>query len=176
MIDHPKEFLIDTANTLPKPYKQLCLDVAEDEYFNQTPGGATHHHAWAGGLVEHTAEVVSYVNMLSQGLDDIARAEVITAAFWHDYAKVFEYKVVVKDGVGVVENLPYRNLIGHVVGSYIEFLKAANRNGLVNLASQERIGHIMLAHHGRLEWRSPVEPQTVGAHILHAADMLSARK
>jgi 3'-5' exoribonuclease len=38
-----------------------------------------------------------------------------------------------------------------------------------------RIEHAILAHHGRQEWGSPVEPVTAEAYILHYADMLSVR-
>jgi 3'-5' exoribonuclease len=37
------------------------------------------------------------------------------------------------------------------------------------------VGHCILAHHGRQEWGSPIEPQTVEAMIIHYADMLSAQ-
>jgi 3'-5' exoribonuclease len=39
---------------------------------------------------------------------------------------------------------------------------------------RDDIGHMILSHHGRLEWNSPVEPQTVEAQILHFADYLNA--
>lgn len=67
----------------------------------------------------------------------------------------------------------YRKLIGHVAGSFAEFMHAA-RNVQLDEAIIETVGHIMLSHHGRYEWRSPVEPITADARILHVADLMSA--
>jgi len=45
----------------------------------------------------------------------------------------------------------------------------------ISEAQLERIEHLLLSHHGRKEWGSPVEPLTAEAFILHAADMMSSR-
>ncbi|MFM9776294.1 hypothetical protein ACKI1Z_41915, partial [Streptomyces galilaeus] len=68
----------------------------------------------------------------------------------------------------------HRYRIRHLTKSYAMFYTEATK---LNLSNQtiDNIGHIMLAHHGRLEWESPILPQTPEAWIVHASDNLSAR-
>lgn len=151
------------------PFEKMADVVLSDPAFVTAPGGASHHHDYEGGLVQHTAEVVEHIlGMAGPGID---RPALLLAAIWHDYMKTREY-VIEEDGT--IRKTQYHARIGHVAGSYVEFTHYALRFGL-SQPQIETIGHIMLAHHGRTEWRSPVEPQTPEAWLLHAADMLSAR-
>ena len=54
------------------------------------------------------------------------------------------------------------------------FLFILGNHDWVNPDLMEEVSHVILAHHGRLEWGSPIEPQTPEALIVHQADMLSA--
>jgi 3'-5' exoribonuclease len=177
----------ETAKELSSPFYQLCLKVLDDPRFLTTYGSAGQHHAYEGGLIVHTAEVLE----TSFHLSNIYRAadrEVLTvAAIYHDYMKIKEYLPEVQ-GIGVYSNgvpvkfgkTPYRNLVRHVAGSHAEFIKnLAKFTETLPVDNGEfenkvlNIEHCLLSHHGRLEWGSPVEPQTVEANILHMADMLS---
>jgi 3'-5' exoribonuclease len=161
------DFLFEvTSKHLPSVDQALALVVLSDADFLVSPGSSRYHHAYRGGLVHHTAEVVE--NCMS--MIGASRA-LLLAAIWHDYMKKREYFL---EEDGSITKTPYCYLIGHVVGSAMAFREAA-----IPLAGDmcfvDSVTHIMLAHHGRNEWRSPVEPQTPEAWILHAADMLSAR-
>lgn len=157
---------------LPHQLAAICKEVLDDPRFVHSPGGATRHHAYIGGLAVHTLEVVRLAVAMAHGCvgqkDDLELVDIVTtAAILHDYGKIHEY--IVKED-GTIGSLPFKNLIGHLVWSAIWF---AENSTQVFEPYRERIMHAMLAHHGRLEWRSPVEPQTIEAHILHAADMTS---
>lgn len=139
--------------------------VLHDPRFQISPGGSEHHHNYPHGLVIHVNEVMQNVlSMSSNPLDDL-----ITVVIWHDYMKIKDYAL---DGDQVVK-LPYLKLINHVAGPAMEFHHAAL--GLLPSAQLENIEHLLLSHHGRKEWGSPVEPLTAEAFILHAADMMSSR-
>ena len=143
--------------------------VLEDVDFLNAPGGAEHHHNYRHGLIIHVAEVMANVwRMTGFNPSD----ELVTAVIWHDYMKIKDY------GWGglyheQIVKLPYRKLINHVAGSAMEFHRLAY--GKVSTETLERIEHLLLSHHGRKEWGSPVEPATAEALILHAADMMSAK-
>jgi 3'-5' exoribonuclease len=156
---------------LPTKLQVLCDHVLDNEAFTRSPGGATVHHAYEHGLLQHTAEVVEYTRVLSGDYKYVDAAALITAAIWHDFHKIYEYEI---EADGKIKKLEYRLTIGHVTGSVIEFVQQATKLDM-KPEQIDQIVHIMLAHHGRLEWRSPVEPRTKEAFILHAADMLSAR-
>lgn len=136
--------------------------ILEDERFRFGWGSGVEdkkHHVYVGGLLVHTAEVMQYCRAISNNED------LITAVIFHDCAKIFDY-----DEHG--QKTPYRNLIRHVAGSFGIFSEMLR--GEIPEARFNNIGHGILAHHGRKEWGSPVEPQTELALILHQADLWSA--
>jgi len=95
--------------------------------------------------------------------------ELITAVIWHDYMKVKDYCWL----DGKIVKTDYGKKIYHVAGSAMEFhFHAAS---CLSTEVLERIEHLLLSHHGRKEFGSPVEPQTAEAFILHTADMMSAQ-
>ena len=140
--------------------------VLHDPRFQLSPGGSEHHHNYPHGLVIHVNEVMQNVRSMTGGKPSDA---LTTAVIWHDYMKIKDYNL---DGEKVVK-LPYRKLINHVSGSAIVFHQAAC--GILPTEELEQIEHLLLSHHGRKEWGSPVEPATSDAFILHAADMMSSR-
>lgn len=149
-------------------FHAMCCEVLHDNRFAVCPGGSSHHHNYRGGLAQHVWEVT----MLVREMSNRENIELLTvAAIFHDYYKIYEYDFA-EDGT--IVNLPYRKLIGHIVGGFQFFTEQAHIYGLDAVTTQ-RIQHCLLSHHGRLEWRSPVEPQTKEAHILHSADMISAQ-
>ena len=135
--------------------------------FQNSPGGSDHHHNYRHGLVIHVNEVMQNVfSMTNNKPSD----ELITAVLWHDLMKTRDYGLEMDEKV---TKLPYRKLINHVAGSAMEFHRLAYLE--ISEAQLERIEHLLLSHHGRKEWGSPVEPLTAEAFILHAADMMSSR-
>lgn len=157
---------IANARVTNKGLLQLnYFTVLHDPRFQISPGGSEHHHNYPHGLVIHVNEVMQNVLSMSSNPSD----DLITAVIWHDYMKIKDYAL---DGDQVVK-LPYLKLINHVAGPAMEFHHAAL--GLLPSAQLENIEHLLLSHHGRKEWGSPVEPLTAEAFILHAADMMSSR-
>lgn len=129
--------------------------------------GSDHsHHAYPGGLVVHTAEVVEIaLNIASSRNLRVSKDVLATAAIFHDSMKVRDYNV---EGQSTI----YRKQVRHVAGSYAYWERLALDNNVFEDLT-ERVSHCILAHHGRQVWGSPIEPITVEAHILHYADMLS---
>ncbi len=159
--EEAKAYLMAQAELLGPELHMACKDVLIDEYFHAAWGSKDRHHAYKGGLVVHTAEVLEWA--LAMGGDPKV---LIPAAIFHDYMKIRDYSL--EDG----SYTPYRSLIRHVAGSFAEWMKSA-RDWDIEESLADAIGHCILSHHGRKEWGSPVEPQTKEALILHQADMLS---
>lgn len=158
---------------LPTAWSNICSHVLDHPQFVEAPGGTTRHHNYRGGLAEHTLEVAKVcIEMTETGRDTW---RILTAAVFHDFGKIYEYEfqddATVPSGEKIVA-LPFRDLIRHVAYSFSFFWSVS-----LSLREDDRmqIGHAILAHHGRKEWGSPVEPQTRIACIIHAADMESMR-
>lgn len=176
---HPCISLRQYSSDLPAHLRILVeKHVIDNGRFYYAPGGKTRHHGYEGGLAQHTLEVVRYCHRMTGGSQatgpmlEIQRP-LMVAAMFHDFAKIHSYQLWEEDTGTVIHKTEYESKIGHLVGSVLYFTEACRQEGISHHAFIENVQHMMLAHHGRHEWRSPVEPQTLGAHILHAADMQS---
>lgn len=143
--------------------------VINDMQEQGTPGGKTRHHNYPGGLLVHTNEVLQTSLAMAYGRGQYSRHVLIAACIVHDYYKVHEYTF---NADGSIDKTDYAKKIGHLAGSFGFWVTQANAMDIPR-AFVEDVAHCILAHHGRKEWGSPVEPQTFEAHCIHAADMLS---
>jgi 3'-5' exoribonuclease len=150
-----------------EPLRSLNLRVLNDPLFAECPGGTKFHHEYLHGLVVHVYEVMRNVIALTNYSPSGA---LVTAVIWHDYMKTREYDW---SNEGTVVKKAYGKRIRHLAGSAMEFHRYAA--DLLDPEELETIEHLLLSHHGRKEWGSPVEPETSEAFILHAADMMSMK-
>lgn len=194
-----KQRFINHIESIQDPaLRNCCAEILIIPAFFTHPAAIKFHHAYEGGLLAHTVEVCdialdSYCSMKKHESRDLSlhlqwieippSDILLAAALWHDFAKIHEYAAedVPCEWVGgeVVtvnrqwHSTSYRDTIGHISGSSAEFILAADKHG-VDRRVMGAVTHAILAHHGRREWGSPVEPQTLEAMILHHADMLSS--
>ena len=143
------------AETLYKPYSQY-------------PAATTVHHAFKGGLLNHTYQMLHMLEGLYPCLPYPIKIEhCILAILFHDYGKVYEYD---KDG----NPQPPMYLLGHIYISANRLQKTLEERG-IDKEEIRRIVHIVLSHHGELEYGSPVLPCTKEAVIVNLLDNLSAK-
>lgn len=135
------------------------------------------HHDYAGGLLIHTAEVVELCESFSGSVLSESQTDVLlVAAILHDHAKIYDYVSRVDDkGKTIWERTKHGKEIYHVVDGYQRWITWASGQSAIPTSFVNDVGHAMLAHHGRKEWGSPVEPQTPVADILHFADTMSVK-
>jgi 3'-5' exoribonuclease len=171
-------FLRNAALGLDYPLRPFCLSVINNDDFQASPASAKHHHVFTGGLMAHTGEVLEYALAACEPFGArVNRDVLITACIFHDFAKIYDYELSPRTcGIQPIwVETPYRHLIRHVSGSHAMFVALATGPGSLDIGLQRQIEHCILAHHGCLEWGSPVGPQTLEAMLLHHADMLSAK-
>jgi 3'-5' exoribonuclease len=139
--------------------------------FRLAPAAKQNHHAYLGGLLEHTLSVVRVCDLLAGHYGAaIDRDLLITGALLHDLGKVRE--------IGARAGFPYTDegkLLGHIlIGLQMVSDAAAT---LPSLHSSRRLllQHLIASHQGRYEWQSPREPRTIEALVLHYADDLDAK-
>jgi 3'-5' exoribonuclease len=152
-----------------QPLQSLLHDtvILLDDFW-RCPGASVMHHAYVGGLAQHTLGVTSLVDegcRMFHGLDrDIA----ITGAMLHDIGKVWEYELA----PGFPRTLEGQ-LEGHIaLGLSVlmpEMVQRLDEKTLLHLR------HILLSHHGKLEWGSPVEPRTAEALLVFQSDYFDSR-
>jgi len=177
--DEMFEELLEIARTVENPHLLKLLgaffkDEAFVEQFKQSPASKRIHQPYVGGLLEHTLSVVNIVRFLVEhyaGLGGgLNRDLLLAGAILHDIGKVAELESGVAHGYttpGV--------LIGHIVLGYqMVEERIAQIDGFPQ-ALRDELGHMMLSHQGRLEWKSPVVPMFTEAMLLHYADDLDAK-
>ena len=134
------------------------------------------HHYGKHGLLIHTYEVVRLCmdSAATLGLQkEIDLKWMFLAALYHDIGKLDDYRPI-NDEMTEWESTDHKKKIYHIVKSYEVWNRMAEKHRISRKDADE-VSHAILAHHGRLEWKSPVEPQTKMAWILHLCDNMSAR-
>jgi 3'-5' exoribonuclease len=133
------------------------------------PAGQTVHHAYRGGLLEHILQVARVGGQLAEAYD--ADADLVLAgAVLHDIGKLREI-----DYEHTAAYSREGNLVGHI-GLGLLMVREAGRD--VSGLSADRLGeieHLVASHHGARELGALVEPRTIEAFILAAADDLDAK-
>lgn len=141
------------------------------ERFSQCPGAQSHHHAYLGGLIEHSINVATVCTCLAPLYPEVDGDLLVTAALMHDIGKVDELRWGTS-----IEYTDEGRLVGHVVLGERRLHRCASR-ARPSLAGARllRLSHTLLSHHGELEWGSPKRPSTIEALLLHHADNLDAK-
>ncbi len=155
-----------------KLIKKLIDRIFKDDFltkFKLAPAATNFHHAYRGGLLEHTLSVATICDKFSTIYKNINRDLLISGAILHDIGKVVEYnnKTFKRTDEG--------RLIGHIaIGITIVDKKAGKLKDFPeNILNA--IKHLILSHHGELEWGSPVQPATAEALLLHYADNIDSK-
>ena len=142
----------------------------------RVPAALKRHHAYLGGLLEHTAGVTALCKAAADYYPMVNRDLLLTGAILHDIGKIKTYQL--ERGI---EGTDEGKLIGHLIlgvemveAAITEILKHESDLGRTRLLRNSLI-HLLVSHHGIMEWGSPVEPLTLEACMLHHADNMDAQ-
>jgi 3'-5' exoribonuclease len=138
--------------------------------FMKFPAALKRHHAYIGGLLEHTAGVTAICNAAAGYYPMVNRDLLLTGALLHDIGKVKTYKIE-KTFEGTNEG----KLIGHLILGVAMVQQSIDTIGADTGNVRNSLLHLLVSHHGIMEWGSPVEPLTLEACILHHADNMDAQ-
>lgn len=155
----------------------LDLFFADDDFrvrFERTPASTVGHHAKLGGLLQHVFEVTNIAKQTARTLGKKVNCDlVIAGALLHDIGKVETYEI----GPGGFATSPCGLLVGHVVMGCLMLERRMAAVGVPVCTPGQLLDlqHMILSHHGSLEFGSPVQPMTTEAEIVHWADEASAK-
>jgi 3'-5' exoribonuclease len=165
----------------------LCaMFLAElGDRFRRTAAARNNHHARRGGLVEHVAQMMRAAEAICGAYPILNRDLMIAGILLHDSGKLWENSLPADGFV-----MPYDErgeLMGHIsIGMELtnrlwrqlagrpeheEWKKMTPRIDDIRL----HLTHLILAHHGELQYGSPVLPKTPEAFALHYIDNLDAK-
>lgn len=145
------------------------------EEFAAHPAAKTHHHAFIGGLMMHTGNMLKLAKAAAEVYGDfIDRDLLLSGVFLHDIAKIRE--MLVGDSGLVSEYSLEGSLVGHLVMGSELIDAAANEIGVPRDTPEVlMLKNMILSHHGKPEYGAAAVPMTAEAEILSQLDMLDAR-
>jgi 3'-5' exoribonuclease len=140
------------------------------EAFTTAPAAKVYHHAYLGGLMEHTVAVADMCDFVGQQYGRVDRDLLLTAALLHDAGKTQELSFET-----AIDFTDAGRFLGHVTQGVMLVSEKAKALPSFPEAKLQQLLHCIVSHHGELEWGSPKRPKTIEALILHHVDNLDAK-
>ncbi len=154
-----------------------CFLIDEEfmERFCKTPAGVKLHHAYPGGLLEHTTQMMEAAVTIARLYPELNRDRLLFGAFLHDVGKTAELSVE-----GEMVYTDEGQMLGHAILG-VEILNARIQEA-EKLTGAEfpaetamLLKHFLISHHGLYENQSPKLPMTLEAMALHFLDSLDSK-
>jgi 3'-5' exoribonuclease len=138
--------------------------------FRRAPAAKSIHHAFLGGLIEHVLSLCGLAKLIAPHYKNIDADLLLTGVVLHDIGKIYE--------LNYERGFSYSNdgqLLGHITIA-IRMISDKFRQ-LPGFPPQLRVlvEHMILSHHGRLEFGSPKLPHFPEALLLHFLDDLDSK-
>ncbi len=137
--------------------------------FRQAPAGKRMHHDYIGGLLEHTVSVAGICDYLASHYEGVDRDMIVAGALLHDIGKLEELSYE-----GTFDYTDEGRLLGHLYMGAERVSRECAEAG-VSPGKTMLLKHIVLSHHGELEYGSPKRPKTIEAILLHFAENMDSK-
>lgn len=141
------------------------------EQFKKAPAAKNMHHAYIGGLLEHTLAVARLAESTSQLYPTIDRSLLIAGAMLHDIGKTEEFSL----SCHPFDYTDSGRLMGHLVLGVEMIQKRIDTILHFPDDLTLRLKHLILSHHGRHEFGSPAVPMMLEAFVLNFLDDLDSK-
>jgi len=158
-------------NSFIKKLMHLFWDDREyfDEYL-KAAAGKLWHHSYIAGLAEHSINVTEICLDMAVRYDFLNRDLLIFGGLFHDMGKVQQYKIT-----SFIDYSDEGRLIGHInLADQIVTEKAKQIESFPSKLLM-KLRHLILSHHGQIEYASPVVPQIPEAFVLYYADEIDSK-
>ena len=174
-IEEMKARLRELVSSVQDPSMRKLLDdfFGDEQFmnaFSDAPASITLHSAAVGGLIHHTINVAEICNRIAELHPELDRDLVLTGALLHDIGKIQSFKVTSN-----ISQTEEGNLVGHIILGDQELMARIARVKDFPELTASKLRHILLSHHGKKEWGSPVEPMFPEALAVHEADDIDAK-
>ena len=172
MEEYKQKFLKLVAQISRPPLRELLGEIFSGsrwERFIRNPAAKRFHHAYIGGLLEHSVDVAEMALAVAATVPGVDRDMVIAGALLHDIGKTEEISADI--GFSYTEA---GHLVGHITAGALIIDAAALQVQFLSEAERKSLLHIVLSHHGSRDKGSPIGCATREAVIVHYADELNA--
>lgn len=186
----PKEYVPASAFDISEMYTEFCgfIDEMDDKWlkqlamaffiedkafaeaFKKHSAAKTVHHAFYGGILEHTLGMLRLAKFMADNYPVLNRSMLYAGTMFHDIGKLKELSEF-----PIIDYTDEGNLVGHIIIG-VEWLTEKIRvipafpEALAN-----QLKHLIIAHHGELAYGSPKKPELIEAVALHYIDNIDAK-
>lgn len=163
------KFILKIQDPIVKELVEASLDEVGESFY-QYPAATRNHHDFVGGLATHVYGMLQVADSLCEIYPFYNRDLMIGGVLLHDLGKIEEYTAPL-----LSEYSAQGKLLGHISIAHSTFVSVAKNLGLENTEQALMLRHMILSHHGQLEFGSPVMPMIKEAELLNLIDNLDAR-
>ena len=153
---------------------RLLKSVFDDEFmraFSSAPAAKVRHHNYPGGLLEHVLSMIALSRTIVKQYDaDLDVDLLVAGCALHDIGKVLEYKTT-----AIIGRTVQGDLLGHIPMGAKLVEDMIDRLEDFPPMLKTKILHMVLSHHGKLEYGSPIRPRFMEAFLLHLIDDCDAQ-
>ena len=154
------------------PDLKRIVDAILDKYMSRFlayPAAVSIHHDYLHGLLYHTVSMLAHARHFADYYEDIDRELLYSAIILHDVGKCVEL-----EGKVVFKYSLEGKLLGHIHMMAAEIHETADK---LDIHSEKALllEHLVLSHHGQLEFGSPIMPLTKEALLLSMIDNLDSK-
>lgn len=162
--------LADSIQNVTMRRLVLAMLARTQERFFAYPAASRIHHGYMGGLAEHTLGMAQTAEVICRQYPQLNRDLLMAGTLIHDMGKTAEL-----GGLVSAEYSLEGRLTGHISICHGWLVEEADRLGLADREETLCLRHMVLSHHGKMEFGSPVVPVLMEAEVLNLIDNLDAR-
>jgi 3'-5' exoribonuclease len=167
--------LLGWMASIANPHLKALLEtIFADETvalaYRTAPAAKSIHHGWIGGLIEHVLSVCQLAKVTAAHYPDIDFDLLLTGVILHDIGKIYELTYSRSLGYSTAGQL-----IGHINIGVRMVEDALRKLPQFPPLLRDLVEHMILSHHGSLEFGSPRVPMFLEAMLLHQIDNLDSK-
>lgn len=167
--------LQETARNLRVPLNLLASGFFDNTSFQRrfklAPAGVRAHHAYIGGLCVHTYDMLKVAESMTDLDPELDKELLFVGVLLHDIGKIREYEYFHS-----IDNTDEGKLLGHIVIGVRMVEREIERIPDFPERLTWKLLHMLISHHGAMEYGSPRRPLFLEAEILHHLDNLDAKR
>ena len=164
-----KTYINDIENPI---ISKIIVEIFKEyhEEFFQYPAATKNHHEYFAGLATHTLTMLDLAKSICSIYPNVSKDLLFGGVILHDIGKIDELS-----GPIMTEYTTEGRLIGHISIMHAKLFEIANKLGYQDSEEVMLLRHMVLSHHGKLEFGSPVLPMTLEAELLNLIDNIDSR-
>ena len=172
-LEELKQSILDTVDLIENNVlKEVTSNIISRYYtpFFSHPAAVSMHHNYISGLAYHTYSMLNLANAYIRQYSFLNKDLIYAGIILHDIGKVIELS-----GAKGTEYTFEGKMIGHIsIGSNIVYATARDL-GYEHTEEVTLLNHIILSHHGEMEFGSPKEPLIPEALVIHLVDLSDSK-